>query len=765
MKHLLAYLLLPAAMLPTWGQTPDTPDGSVGNVSPEELRTQLQTLLGEAQKMEETAPKGSLQKAVFNPDSPMPEARPGQSAATADGGLIFDNANSLLTYIGNVRLNDEHLRLRAAHSLFIHLPKNEQDKPEQAAQPQSAPSGAPQKAPQPPPEKKEDAPSIPAHVTTDQAAVDIPGSRVLLIGRCATPSLTLTRGSDSMVLQSAGQNAPARVFSNPQGDVLMEGRQMVFVWHNDKGEQWKLEVAAGPVVYSGQERCLRIRGVARLTSASGNLDCDESMTLVFAPSTAPSKAADTPFAAFATMQFKEVKLATAKGHVVLTTPATATRPASIAKSDCMEYDPATGNCTLKGLCSLVYGGNSLAADGQIQLLPNGDATICSRQPISGTYERPTPGDPAAAPIAGTWSTPGHILYKAQDNCFIFPRGLAAQDALATFSCTGELQVYTAPRAQAPRAPQHMQGKLNLAITQQEEVRRVLATGDVRLHSEATATAPVCDMKGDSLEAHIPTAELLLKAADDRRAHARYGDYELDALAPAGGESTVHLLPNGDLHATGDELLADMPSEKGPIHMVCTRELTLQREAAILILGDNSRIDSPDGILTARAPLHAELEQGAKPTRAPKQYPHLTYNFSGLRRASTPHGGTLRTTQASLQCEGAISIELAPGASASDNPRKNLRAAMARDSVSVAGKDSTGRLLRANGDRLDFDPASGNFYLRGNKVSLADRYNTHSASGAGACVILDPQNNVHISGRHQTTTAHRIHEQLEKNKKK
>lgn len=764
MRTLLATLLLPTALLPMWGQEAVSPP----SITPEELQEQLKALHTEAKKMEATAAEGSLAEAAFDPTSPMPEPPPGQSAAVADGGLIFDNDSSRLTYVGNVRLNDPHLQLRAAHSLYIHLPKNEQKEADKPApeQPKPATAGGEGKAKATPAAKEaEPAPQTPAFLTVEHASVDVLGSRVLLIGRHATPSITLTRGSDSMVLQTAGSQSPAFVFSNAAGDVLIEGRQMVFVWHNEKGEEWKLEVGAGPVVYAGKERQLRVRGAARLTTATGSLECDESLTIHFAaaPATA-AKAPDSPFAAFTTVQFKEVEHATAKGHVALTTPATNTRPAGIAKGDSLDYDATTGTCILSGICSLVYGGNSLAADGKVQLLPNGDVSISSSVPISGTYERQTPGEPEGATISGTWSTPGNILYTAQANCFIFPRGLTAQDSVASFSCTGELQVFTAPRPDAKPAARKP-GMPNLAIAQQEEVLRVLAEGEVRLHSEATASAPVCDLSGDALDAHLPTAEVLLKARHGRHAHARYGDYELDSRSADPSEASIHLLPNGDLQAAGEQLQAYLPGEKGPIHMVCSRALHLQREAALLTLGENSRIDSPDGILTARASLQAELERASTPSRAPKKYPQLDYNFSGLRRANTPHGGSLRTTQASMQCEGAMAVELVPGATTSGDPRKNLRAAMARDRVSVAGKDSTGRLLRANGERLDFDPASGNFYLRGSTVTLADRYNTHSASGAGACVTIDPHNNVHISGRKQVTTAHRVHEQLEKNKKK
>ena len=100
----------------------------------------------------------------------------------------------------------------------------------------------------------------------------------------------------------------------------------------------------------------------------------------------------------------------------------------------------------------------------------------------------------------------------------------------------------------------------------------------------------------------------------------------------------------------------------------------------------------------------------------------------------------------------------------DNPRELLQEVTARGRVRLAGKDANGKLVRADGDRLDFDHASGNIYLRGSQVTLRDANNTHTASGSGACVTIDSKDNVRIYGERQTTTANRIHQQIDSQKK-
>lgn len=763
MKKLLTMMpaLLLAAGSPTWAENA---------ALLLHLQQQISSLAADMQELELSAHNlAKLPPATFDPHAPMPERPEGQSAAVADSGLVFDNEASRLTYLGNVRLNDPHLQLRAAHSLYIALPKAQQEKqPAKQASPTAATATPPQPSAQataPTPQAPPAPEAQPAQAVVHNAAVDIPNSRVLLQGRKATPSLSLTRGADSALLQCTADGEAAQVFSNAAGDVLLLGSHMVFTWHSNTGETWTLEASAGPVYYEAAQRCLTVLGEARVASPNGSLHCTRQLSITFAPAAQQAGSAqDSPFSAFRAMQFKEVEHVSATGDVVLHAPATDKRPESTLRGDLLENDATTGDCLVTGAdCSATHGGYSLAHARKVQLLGNGDALIeAAGDRITGTYERPHPADPASPPLAGTWSTPGPLYYSAADNTLTTPDGLELRDSLTTFRCTGELRARLIASAKpAERRP----GMPNLMIANQQGVAHVLAQGDVHLQNQAAGQLAACELMGDSLEAHVPTAQTTLLASAGHRAYVSYGAYALTAQAAADAGASIHLQENGDIQALGAAIHGTLPSDKGAISADCTHELRLQREAGVLTLGGPARIESPDGILTTGSELQAVLAHGSGPSRAPANYPQLNYNYDGLSSAHTSSGGTLRSTQISMQCEGAIHVELQPNASPNADPRQNLRAASAEKHVQLAGRDATGRLLRAVGDTLTYDPATRCFYLRGSRVTLSDANNTHTASGRGACVTIDPRNNVRISGAQQTTTARNIQQQVENNKKK
>lgn len=727
------------------------------------LRAEMADFSAEIEAMEAAiSALGSLPDAPYDPASPMPEPPAGQSAAVADGGMLFDNAHSSLAYVGNVRLNDPRLQLRAAHRLYIVLPRQQQGKEASSTkEPTAKPTPAAAAKPAPAPKKEQPAP-VPAYAVVENAAVDALTSRVLLQGRAAAPSLSVQRGEDILILQKTTQGEPASIFSNAQGDVLMQGTGLVLIGHTQEGEEWKLEAATGPVYYQAAARTLIVEGKARITSPRGTIDSSRKLRVVFAASGA--EPADRPFGAFAAMQFREPERLHAQGDVVLHAPAAEGRPAALAQGDTLDYEAATGRSRLFGSPSLKYGAMSAHAeekDSYLILEENGDAHFDRAAAIAGTYERPSGAAPGET-ISGTWRTPGTVHYRAADNTVHFPAGLEARDAHASFRCTGAMSATLTAAEGKPATPRR--GMPNLTIAHQQGVAFIHAQGSVRLHSDAVGTTPAYDLEADVLDAHIPTAQATLTAEQGHSTSVRYGGYRLSAQAPAEEKGFIYLYPNGDIQAQGKRVTAKLPGAQGDTDVTCLNSLHLQREQALLTLGEQACIESPDGILTARSALVAELAPGTRPSRTPAAYPQLDYNYGGLRSARTTSGGTLRTPQVSMQCEGLISVELLPNAP-TDNPRSAIRQATARDRVQLAGKDATGRLVCAAGDRLDFDPATQNFYLRGRSVSLTDEYNTHVASGSGARITIDPRNNVRINGARQTTHAYHIPDQVEKNKKK
>ena len=136
----------------------------------------------------------------------------------------------------------------------------------------------------------------------------------------------------------------------------------------------------------------------------------------------------------------------------------------------------------------------------------------------------------------------------------------------------------------------------------------------------------------------------------------------------------------------------------------------------------------------------------------------------MLRLRTGQGGTARTAQASMECNGLIDISLLPESRRAKNAVMGpIDKALLCDRVSVLAKDSSGRLLRASGDRMEADAATGEKVITGRRVTLSDENNTHIASGAGAAVRIDRNNNARITGQHQSTTATNIRRQTEQTK--
>lgn len=701
----------------------------------------------------------------FDPRSEMPDIVPGSTAVLADSGMYFDERRACVVYVGNVRLNHVSLQLRAAHRLYVLMPEKEKKTAADEISDTDAPPGATPHARQPaaPTKQPQQPAALPVEISAQNAAVDTIVSRVLLEGLPGAPSLTFRRGEDTLVVQAQASGKPARAYADEAGNVLLLGSRFSGSMTHE-AERYELNAQQGPVEYDATTRTITIHGKAVLKSPRGTVECTRLMRLSFAPGETPPKPepGNKPFSQFTNMRLGQISYAEAHGDVICTMPEQEGRPASRATGESLTYDGATGDCRLRGKpCTLTYGQQSLQTSGEIHLEPSGDASITGDN-ISGSYERPLAGAKNGPTVIGTFTTCGPVLYSANDHCISLPAGITAQDPYARFSCSGETQIFllesTSPLP--PRKP----GTPNLSIAHHQGLSLLRASGCVNLHSEATDTQPMADAVCDSLEADFVRGTAHLQAQDAHAASLHYGDYSLCAQSPSSQVADVQVLDNGDLLAHGDRILTKLPGDKGSTSITCADFMKLERERALLFLGPQSVIDAPDGIMTAVSAMDAELFRGPPSThpRLPK-YPHLDYNFTGLRSAVTQQGGSLRTVKLSMQCDGPIRIRMVPGASTSF--RDALELASARDHVRLAGKDANGKLIRADGDFLDFDRASGNIYLRGTRVSLMDSYNTHTASGRGACITLDPKNNIRIDGEHQTTTANRIHQQVESQKKK
>ena len=81
-------------------------------------------------------------------------------------------------------------------------------------------------------------------------------------------------------------------------------------------------------------------------------------------------------------------------------------------------------------------------------------------------------------------------------------------------------------------------------------------------------------------------------------------------------------------------------------------------------------------------------------------------------------------------------------------------------MAIAGKDGSGRMMRATGDRLTIDSATGMKVLSGNRVTVGDADNTHIITGADAAIRIDARNNVTMVGSKHKTHASNVRQQLE-----
>lgn len=758
------FLLLASAVIPLInGQ--DASPVSQGIAEMREMEQQTERTENELAESEK------LPEVPFNPHSEMPKALPGTTAVVADSGMYFDNLRSCLIYVGNVRLNNERLQLRAARRLYLLLPEKEKeaaakdistDKPagkKPATAERTAPA-APHPAPSNP-AKPPAPPEPPMLIVAENAAVDEPGSKALLEGLRREPSLTIHRGEDLLILHEQEDGEPAWAYAAPSGNVLFLGARVVGKFTRD-GEHYELTAQRGPLFYNAATRTLTIDGPATLTSSSERISSDEQMCITFAPGKQPASGKKGSFAQFTGMRLGPMQRLAARGHVVCDRAAKEGQPESHATGDILTYNAATGASRIEGTaCSLIYGKQTLRTSGVINLEPSGNASV-SGDVITGVYERPAPRGAKPAFITGTYTTKGTLLYDAAENKVTFPAGLQARDSLTRFSCTGQTIVYLQRAVQPP--PARKEGMPNMTVAHQQGVLRFTARGNVKLHSAATSEQQEIEASCDELSAHVIRGTAHLHSVDGTVSHVRYGGYLLDAQSDKlrGGDVTVD--ENGDIKATGTRLHAQLPGKEGMADIRCTQLIHLARVRRLLTLGPDSTINSPNGILTAHGKLDAELTEDPEPHPLPHKYPHLHYPYSGLRQASTEQGGSLRTVKMSMQCDGPMFIRLLPG-KPNDDFRENIDQATAYKNVRIAGKDAEGKLRRADGESLFFNHKSGNIYLRGARVTLMDADNTHTASGRDACITIDPKDNAHVTGEHQTTAASHFRRQVDSHKKK
>ena len=244
--------------------------------------------------------------------------------------------------------------------------------------------------------------------------------------------------------------------------------------------------------------------------------------------------------------------------------------------------------------------------------------------------------------------------------------------------------------------------------------------------------------------------------------ALYNGNRIEATPEADQTATMQMLANGDMKLHGAEITANLLSKDGATTARCKDYVTLIRAEDKLETGSSAEIHTPSAILTTNGPLKAILATSDEaPARQDKQAggAGFRFNYNGIKEASTDSGCTLRTAQGSMQCKGPVRISMEPDSRSQDSALGNMKYATAAGDVAIAGKDNTGRLIRATGDLLTIDGATGMKVLSGNRVTVGDAHNTHIITGKGAAIRIDAENNVQISGSKHKTHATNVREQL------
>lgn len=694
---------------------------------------------------------------------------------TADGAMLFDTESHNIVYVGNVRLSDPRLKLHAAGRLFVRLPESELADKQQAAR-QSIEEALPENAPKPRELREEkqapegaDASAFelpagmaPLRLAAADAVADAENNHIILFSPAGGMPITAESGENGLNIIPAADGA-AHVLADADGNITLVGQSIAAEWVDEKGQRTELSVEGGSLCYNAAEHSIALTGACTLHLPGGDICCDKQL-LIRLQGEHEVKEDASFLQQFSALKVTGIAAVHAEGGVEMTGSATEGQPDSSLKGEVLDYDAETGLCSLSGEeCTLAYAGQySLQGAQRILLSPDGALTVEGRE-LGGTYQRPA--EKGETPLTGQFRTGGLITItpKGDHAEVCLPQGITATDPEADFSCTGELTATLLP-AEGVNAPQVADSKLNLALARFRTLDHAAASGGVTAHRYAAGT-------------HQETAHLQAERAEFDLTHSAaelFGTTTSPILAAFNG-NTLEATPDGDvaphlsLSAEGDAELrgglihaAFTDEKQGTVTARCAHALRLLRAENKLETDGATEFRAEQGILITKGPFYALLTAAETPAEPKKKGFHLPY--TGIREAGTDQGGSVQTAQGSLQCTGRIRVTMDSSA-AKDGKMGGLQTASAEGNVAIAGKDGTGRIIRATGDRLSFDAATGEKVLTGSRVSLGDGHNTHTASGGNASVRIDARNNAVIRGATHSTTVSGIREQIEQQTKK
>ncbi len=696
---------------------------------------------------------------------------------TADGAMLFDTASHNIVYVGNVRLSDPRLKLHAAGRLFVRLPESELADKRQAARqtieealPENAPKPRSIREPQPEAESADKsafelpAGMAPLRLAAADAVADAENNHILLFSPAGGMPITAESGENSLTITPAADGA-AHVLADADGNITLVGQSIAAEWVDEKGQRTELCVEGGSLCYNAAAHAVALTGACTLHLPGGDICCAKQL-LIRLQGEHEVKEEASFLQQFSDISVKGIAAVHAEGGVEMAVAEQEGQPAASLSSEVLDYDAETGLCSLSGEeCKLAYAGQySLLGAQRIMLSPDGALTIEGRA-LSGTYGRPA--EDGKTPLAGQFRTGGLITItpKGDHAEVCLPQGITASDPEADFSCTGELTATLLP-AEGVSAPQVGDSKLNLALARFRTLDRAAASGSVTAHRYAAGThQETAHLQAERAEFDLTHSGVELFGTATSPILALFNGNKLEATPDEASAPHLSLSADGDAELRGGLIAATFTDEKqGTITARCAHALRLLRTENKLETEGATEFRAASGILITKGPFYALLTAEETPAE-PGKRKGLRFPYTGIREAGTEQGGSVQTAQGSMQCTGPIRVTMDSSAAGKDSKMGGLRTASAEGNVALAGKDGSGRIIHATGDRLSLDAATGEKMLTGSRVTLSDGHNTHTASGGNASVRIDAHNNAVIRGANHSTTVSGIREQIEQQRKK
>lgn len=766
MRPVLPLALLSLLMLPAAGAA----EAWYHRAWPEQTLQHAQRILGtwahEAQGV--TRELEGMDMPETATDEPEDAAAEGETVITCKGAMLFDAASNNIVYVGGVRLSDPRLSLQAADRLFIRLPEREvTQKQEEARQSvNKLTQDAPQTVEKQSTDEREPMTALPKgmqqlHLSVQDAVVDTEANHLILFSPAGADAIVLESGGNKLTVTPAADR-PAHLLADADGNITVVGADIRAEWTDEQQRRAELHVSGGSLCYNAAEHALALTGACTLHHPSGDISCGRSLLVRLQGE--HTVAEDAAFLQqFAKLSVTGLAAAHAEGGVKAAAASEGECPRAELCGETLDYDAESGLCALTGeQCSLSYNGQyTLTGAQSITLTPEGVLRVEGRE-LAGTYVRPNEGE--GEPIEGSFRTGGLITLtpEGEHATVCLPQGISAEDAAASFSCTGELTATLLPEAGAA-APSVANSKLNLALLRFRSLDHAAACGDVLARRRDPATgAETGFLQAERAEFDLTHRAAELFGTQEKAIVAHYNGNRLEATPD--GDALPHLSfsAEGDAELRGGLITATLHDEKnGTLTARCAHALRLLRAQNRLETDGAAEFRAEEGVLITNDSLYALLVPDE--TAAAQEGGMMRFPYKGVREAATDKGGSVQTTKGSMQCAGPIRVTM--DSESADAKMGGLRTVSAEGHVMLAGKDPSGRLIRAAGDRLSLDAASGMKVLSGSRVTLEDAYNTHTATGPNAAVRIDAKNSATITGATHSTTVKRIREQIDKQTKK